>query len=784
MAFSFSVTQIVDGFFGSRVTNQQPSHSTTSTTPTERKSSISVILFIETLDSQRNIIEKYWSILDAKKGYRTGAIRDLLTSAIEKKQEWQAWAASYPFLNQVWIKPLVLEAQDSQVEFTGRKFPGQIYQVSEKIMNEKKIRFVNAMVHDSRYCFPCEFPPLIDNDDDSTLATTRKLENGTFVILKEFSLKTRFINQNLSEPYFLIKNFTFTYGDILPNQLNLQDARRIFKFSPSSYTPYRLDSDLWTSPKSLDEFLISSLPQDSIPNKSEISQAPSARVLKSKYPNIVSLKEFLVKTWELDSKKFARSNDTDEYKKFLSTTFVEYDSECKIITDFFVKSLEGELIDSLRKVVLAVIHSLLQQYNPQNMKDYDIGNILMRGYWTGNVQDGMINHYPNTIIGNLIHSENWQTLYQRIGKYEFASLLRWTSIFVYLCNDCYYQVSGIPFDTVDLHRSKKRVHEESLSEFSRKIPRFDIPRFDESFQSIVRSHSAIIFKRDFMFCKRAIETRSNYHNNSENLDILEKVKRGINGCDSEWVLSQIFKEEFKLTGKPFDDGLDCEHEDNTTALECLQPALALVKKIITSHKRIRYAAYLKKFCPVKSKNIGSRIPKEVVTPFEQVSNFVQGILEMLIPAEFWGCQHNQNVVFTAVDRFVRLGKFERMTLHDALQCFKMKHCTWIDSHDVQRRERIISEFILWIFDGLVIPLLYTSFYITDTQSGKNLIFYFRQDIWKEITEIEFDQFIEKKFKKMSQESTPSNKQVIVSMVRFVPKTNGYRPIVKMKDNLM
>ncbi|CAG8753827.1 5681_t:CDS:2, partial [Ambispora leptoticha] len=83
-----------------------------------------------------------------------------------QKKEWPAWAASYPLLNQVWIRPLVSITQDSQTEFTGREFPGQIYQVNEEsveIWNRKKVKFVDAMVHDTQYCFPCKFPPLIDN---------------------------------------------------------------------------------------------------------------------------------------------------------------------------------------------------------------------------------------------------------------------------------------------------------------------------------------------------------------------------------------------------------------------------------------------------------------------------------------------------------------------------------------------------------------------------------------------------------------------------------------------
>ena len=66
---------------------------------------------------------------------------------------------------------------------------------------------------------------------------------------------------------------------------------------------------------------------------------------------------------------------------------------------------------------------------------------------------------------------------------------------------------------------------------------------------------------------------------------------------------------------------------------------------------------------------------DVATPVSHVSRFCQVVLSKTIPNEFWGTgpgqKHNKEVVLRNVDRFVRLRRFENMSLHDAFQGIKV-----------------------------------------------------------------------------------------------------------------
>ena len=66
---------------------------------------------------------------------------------------------------------------------------------------------------------------------------------------------------------------------------------------------------------------------------------------------------------------------------------------------------------------------------------------------------------------------------------------------------------------------------------------------------------------------------------------------------------------------------------------------------------------------------------DLASPPSQVSSFCQAILSKIIPRNFWGLgetqQHNLAVFVRKVDHFIRLRRFETMSLHEIAQDFKV-----------------------------------------------------------------------------------------------------------------
>lgn len=84
--------------------------------------------------------------------------------------------------------------------------------------------------------------------------------------------------------------------------------------------------------------------------------------------------------------------------------------------------------------------------------------------------------------------------------------------------------------------------------------------------------------------------------------------------------------------------------------------------------------------PTKSTEIAPRKPSMMnyATPEVMVSAFCRAVLSKIIPKEFWGTgdvqTHNEKVFLKNVDRFVRLRRFESLSLHElsqGLQVFQL-----------------------------------------------------------------------------------------------------------------
>lgn len=133
----------------------------------------------------------------------------------------------------------------------------------------------------------------------------------------------------------------------------------------------------------------------------------------------------------------------------------------------------------------------------------------------------------------------------------------------------------------------------------------------------------------------------------------------------------------------------------------------LVRHLQILHGRCSYAKMMQHYCPVPQHNGGetaaSQVGKaarklikgrrksrqatatqeppkyssltELATPVSKVSAFCQAILTKIIPHEFWGKEavqtHNLTTFMKNVDRFVKLRRFETMSLHELMRGLKV-----------------------------------------------------------------------------------------------------------------
>ena len=101
---------------------------------------------------------------------------------------------------------------------------------------------------------------------------------------------------------------------------------------------------------------------------------------------------------------------------------------------------------------------------------------------------------------------------------------------------------------------------------------------------------------------------------------------------------------------------------------------SLIQKIQSRHLSCSYTQLLRHYCPSATAS-SSNCLLGVTTPSASVSAFCRAVIGELVPLNFLGYgvdgRHNRAVLMRIVDLFVRMRRFESLSLHTACQNMKV-----------------------------------------------------------------------------------------------------------------
>ncbi|XP_065523856.1 telomerase reverse transcriptase isoform X1 [Lathamus discolor] len=177
----------------------------------------------------------------------------------------------------------------------------------------------------------------------------------------------------------------------------------------------------------------------------------------------------------------------------------------------------------------------------------------------------------------------------------------------------------------------------------------------------------------------------------------------------------------------------------------------------------------------------------------QVYMFVRECLEQVIPAELWGSNHNKCQFLKNVKVFICMGKFAKLSLKELMWKMRVNDCMWlrlvkgdhfVPAYEHCFREELLAKFLYWLMDTYVIELLRSFFYVTETTFQKNLVFYYRKFVWGKLQNIGIrNHFARVHLRALSSKDIEAirQKKYVTSRLRFIPRPNGLRPIVKVSS---
>ena len=190
------------------------------------------------------------------------------------------------------------------------------------------------------------------------------------------------------------------------------------------------------------------------------------------------------------------------------------------------------------------------------------------------------------------------------------------------------------------------------------------------------------------------------------------------------------------------------------------------------------------------------------TPVSQVSAFCRSVIRRLLPRNAFGTghdgEHNWSIVLSSIDKFVQRRRFETMYLHEICSNFRVRCISWLQPLKIQQHSRmsktdrekrfeILHELLYYTFDSLLIPLIRSNFYVTESGFNRNKLFFFRHDVWRKLSEPSLAILRLKIYQPLKPKEIRNvfdSRTLGYSNVRLLPKAEGARPITNLKRRML
>lgn len=228
-------------------------------------------------------------------------------------------------------------------------------------------------------------------------------------------------------------------------------------------------------------------------------------------------------------------------------------------------------------------------------------------------------------------------------------------------------------------------------------------------------------------------------------------------------------------------------------------AFHLVARLRKRHKACSYGSLLEYYCPTSlGQNTDSTSSIQHASSVAEVSAFCRNVISKVFPNKFWGTGEtgysNKRGIMQNVDQFIRLRRYESLSLHDVVQEYHIHDIEWLkppkvntalrlSASDSAKRKELMAELLYYLFDSFLIPLIRGHFHVTESGAHRNQVFYFRHDVWKWMSEpalASLKQSMLEECNTIDVKQKLAGRALGVSQVRLLPKGQGMRPIINLR----
>lgn len=263
----------------------------------------------------------------------------------------------------------------------------------------------------------------------------------------------------------------------------------------------------------------------------------------------------------------------------------------------------------------------------------------------------------------------------------------------------------------------------------------------------------------------------------------------------------------------------------------MRPTLPLLQGVLSRVGKRSFRAVLSETCPLAAEDnpmrsnrpMASRELAKMTTKPSHVSRFLVRCLRQALPLCLFGSLENRAVFESAVHTLVRKrtqNEHFDLTSFFAGKAFCLKDVTWLhrkgksstedsvrrvcNPTDLQFRIQHLHQFLRWLVRSFCIPLLCHNFYVSESESSRHRIVYYRREVWAALTDATLDVMVKSDQRQFSLLTTSALAAATrrrdsavtelgssfcpfpvftYSHMRFLPKSSGARGIQRPRAKL-
>ncbi|XP_018018233.1 telomerase reverse transcriptase [Hyalella azteca] len=178
------------------------------------------------------------------------------------------------------------------------------------------------------------------------------------------------------------------------------------------------------------------------------------------------------------------------------------------------------------------------------------------------------------------------------------------------------------------------------------------------------------------------------------------------------------------------------------------------------------------------------IPMKLPVNIRSVFKFMRMLLFKFVPDELLGSSHNRHNFFKAVKYLVTSGCKDDFRLCTLMTKIRVTDCKWTRPlGSLQAKNYVVAKLLVWIIQRIVLVVIRTLFYATESDGMGHLILYYEKNLWCHLVDLTLNGlqkrgslFLMPKSKAAQSLQVRKSPSKLLRRMRFIPKQSGMRPI--------